>query len=335
MIKLFKNSLPLAIIIAGIIIGGAITYTNQKSIPGTLPSQEAADKALSFINANMLQEGITASLINIEESNGLYKMKLKIGEEEVEPYVSLDGRLLFIQAVDMGETSQEEESQGTVKRDIPDVKLFVMSYCPYGLQAQKALLPAYDLLKGKADIGVYFVSYIMHDEIEIDENLRQYCIQEEQEDKFNSYLSCFVVAGNSSDCLSSAGADTSMLDSCISSADVEFKVTENYNDKDSWLSGVYPKFDVHDDLNQQYGVSGSPTLVVNDIVLVSEKKYCPQGEIKCAVIPDLVRSPEKFKEIICQAFNTPPEECSQTLSEDAASYGFGGGTGDSSGGACE
>ena len=317
MIKLFKSSLPLAIIIAGVIIGGAITYINQKSIPGTLPSQEAADKALSFINANMLQEGITASLINIEESNGLYKMKLKIGEEEVEPYVSLDGQLLFVQAIDIGETSQEE-SQGNVKRDVPDVKLFVMSYCPFGLQAQKALLPAHDLLKGKADIGVYFVNYIMHDKIEIDENLKQYCIQTEQGDKFNSYLSCFVIDGNSSDCLSSAGIDVSMLNSCISSADTEFKVTENYNDKDSWLSGMYPEFNVHDDLNQQYGVGGSPTVVINDRV------------VKLAS-----RSPEAFKKAICDTFNTPPEECSQTLSEDTVSYGFGGGTGGSSGGSCE
>ncbi len=317
MLKLFKSSLPLAIIIAGVIVGGAIAYTNQKSIPGTLPSQEAADKALSFINANMLQEGITASLINIEESNGLYKVKLKIGEEEVEPYVSLDGRLLFVQAIDMGEAEQEE-TQGAAKRDVPDVKLFVMSYCPYGLQAQKALLPAYDLLKDKADIGVYFVNYIMHEKIEIDENLRQYCIQKEQKDKLSSYLNCFVVAGNSSDCFSSAGIDTSMLDSCISSADAEFKVTENYNDKDSWLGGMYPKFNVHDDLNQQYEVGGSPTIVINDKVTNLAS-----------------RSPEAFKKAICDAFNTPPEECSQTLSEDTVSYGFGGGTGGSSGGSCE
>lgn len=56
-----------------------------------------------------------------------------------------------------------------------------MSYCPYGLQAEKMFLPVYDLLKNKAEMGIYFVNYIMHDKKEIDENLREYCIQKEQE----------------------------------------------------------------------------------------------------------------------------------------------------------
>jgi len=47
------------------------------------------------------------------------------------------------------------------------------------------------------------------------------------------------------------------------------------------------------------------------------------------------RSPEKFKEVICQAFNSLPEECSQMLSNDVASTGIGGGTGSSSGGSCD
>ncbi len=311
-----KKLLPLAIIIAAVIIGGAI-YITQKGCSEALPSQEVADKALSFINANMLQEGITASLINIEESNGLYKVKLKIGEEEVEPYVSLDGRLLFVQAIDMGEAEQEE-TQGAAKRDVPDVKLFVMSYCPYGLQAQKALLPAYDLLKDKASIGVYFVSYIMHDKIEIDENLNQYCIQKEQVDKFSSYLSCFVLAGDSAGCLASTGIDMGMLSACISSTDAEFKITEGYNDKSTWLNGNYPKFDVHASLNELYGVGGSPTVVINDRVVTLSS-----------------RSPEAFKQAICEGFNTPPSECSQTLSADVASPGLGGGTGGSSDESCE
>src|SRR3989338_8353212 len=70
------------------------------------------------------------------------------------------------------------------KSDRPKVELFVMADCPYGLQMEKAYIPAWDLLKKKADIDVKFVSYAMHGKKEVDENTRQYCIQKEQDGKY-------------------------------------------------------------------------------------------------------------------------------------------------------
>jgi len=157
----------------------------------------------------------------------------------------------------------------------------------------------------------------MHEKKEIDENLRQYCIQKEEKEKYYDYLSCFVKAGEFEKCLNEAKIDKEKMNSCISETDKEYKITQLYNDKSTWLSGRYPRFDVHTDLNEKYGVQGSPTVVINDkVVEVSS------------------RSPEKFKEVICQAFNSPPEECSQTLSNTTFSPGFGLETGTSSGGGC-
>ena len=192
-----------------------------------------------------------------------------------------------------------------------------MSYCPYGLQMEKAYLPVYNLLKDKAEMGVYFVNYIMHEKKEIDENLRQYCIQKEEKEKYYDYLSCFVKDGNFEKCLSETSINRDKMNSCISQTDQTYKITQLYNDKSTWLNGQFPKFDVHTDLNEKYGVRGSPTVVINDKVV--------------DVNP---RSPEKFKEILCQAFNSPPEECSQSLSNDVPSSGLGVGTG-SSGGSCQ
>jgi len=158
----------------------------------------------------------------------------------------------------------------------------------------------------------------MHGKKEIDENLRQYCIQKEEKEKYYDYLNCFVTTDDFEKCLSEANIDQTGLTVCITNTDQEYNVTSQYNDKSTWLNGNYPKFDVHSDLNEKYGVQGSPTIVINDkIVNVSQ------------------RSPEKFKEVICQAFNSPPEECNLTLSEDTASPGIGGGTGSSSGGSCQ
>ena len=326
--KFSKNLIPIAIFVAGLCIASALVYINQgkgveKASEGTSP-QQVAEKAINYINQNMLQQGTTASLVNVTEENGVYKFRLKIGEQEYDSYVTKDGKLLFAEGVNIEQkpASAQGEEGGTPqeisKRDTPDVKLFVMSYCPYGLQAQKMFLPVYELLKNKAEMEVYFVNYIMHEKQEIDENLRQYCIQKEQKEKYYNYLSCFVKEGKFDDCLSQAQIDTTKMGNCISETDKEFNVTALYNDKSTWLNGNFPKFDVHTDLNEQYGVQGSPTVVIND-----------------AVVEVSTRSPEKFKETICQAFNSPPEECSQVLSSDSFSPGFGGGTDPSSGGSCE
>ena len=322
-----KNLLPISIVIAAAIIGGVLVYTNQGCVPqeklaGILNSQEIAQKAIDFINQNnMAGENQTASLGEVFDESGLYKFKVKIGENEFDSYVTKDGKLLFPQAgVDLEKepiAKEENKPLEVPKTDTPDVKLFVMSYCPYGLQAQKGFLPVYNLLKDKAKMGVYFVDYIMHEKKEIDENLRQYCIQKEEKAKYFDYLSCFVKEGKSEECLTQAKIDKDKLTSCVSATDKQYQITEKYNDKNTWLNGNFPKFDVQADLNEKYGVRGSPTFVINDTVV------------------EISRSPEKIKEAVCNAFNSPPEECSQILSEETPLAGFGEGTGASDSGGCE
>jgi hypothetical protein len=321
-----KNLIIIAIIIAGVCIGGAIVYVNQRSKGGgVLSPKQAANKVLDYINKNILKGQAQTSLIEVKEESGLYKMRAKIGDEEIDLYVSQDGKLLFPQFINLEvkvaardeTTTQPVLPEEISQRDVPDVKLFVMSYCPFGLQMEKAFLPVYDLLKDKAEMGIYFVNYIMHGKKELDENLRQYCIQKEQNEKYSNYLSCFVKDGDFEKCLSEAKIDKDKINSCISQTDKEYKITQLYNDKSTWLNGRFPKFDVHSDLNEKYRVRGSPTLVIN-------------GQ----VIQVTSRSPEAVKNAICQAFTEKPPECSQALSTDVASPGFGEGTGSSSEGGC-
>jgi len=326
MMKNLYKLILMAIVIAGVSIAGTFFYLTRTKTPqaNLVSPQEIAQKAINYINENLVAKGVVASLVDVVEENGLYKFRLKVGEQEFISYVTKNGKILFpeegidiekkITQAGEGEATSSQEIQ---KTDRPDVKLFVMSYCPYGLQAQKMFLPVYELLKNKAEMGVYFVNYVMHEKKEIDENLRQYCIQKEQKEKYYNYLSCFVKEGKFNDCLSQAQIDTTKMGNCISETDKEFNVTALYNDKSTWLNGNYPKFNVYDDLNKKYGVQGSPTIVIND-----------------KVVEVGTRSPEKFKETICQAFNSPPEECSQTLSNTAFSPGFGLETGSSSGGGC-
>ena len=290
-----------------------------------VPKDKAGSDVINYINTYLLKNGFKASLDSISDEGWVYQMNLSIsgpqGKNTYTSYVTKDGKLLFVSAIDLTYKPKKPQNQAEPteipKREKPDVKLFVMSYCPYGLQAEKAFLPVYKLLKDKADMTVNFVSYAMHGKKELDENLRQYCIQLEQGDKYYDYLSCFAGgSGNYSKCLEEAKIDKTKLNSCMERVDKEYNITEMYNDRSTWASGRFPLFNVEADLNTKYGVRGSPTLVINDKVV------------------SINRSPEAYKEAICSAFTSPPEECKQNLSESAASPGFGGGVGSSSGGSC-
>lgn len=101
-----KNLIPWAIIVAGFLIAGGIIYVNQQK--GTesqeiLSSQQVGEKAINYINENILQGQATASLKEIVEENGLYKIIIKIGDQEFPSYVSPDGKLLFPEAIDLEE----------------------------------------------------------------------------------------------------------------------------------------------------------------------------------------------------------------------------------------
>jgi len=183
------------------------------------------------------------------------------------------------------------------KTDKPNVDLYVMSYCPFGTQAEKGILQAVNKLKGKINFKVKFVNYAMHGKKEIDENNLQYCIQKEEPEKYNDYLTCFLEAWNSQDCIKKANLDMNKINKCIEEVKSTFKTEEDYNNKQTWLNGRFPQYRVYDEENKKYGVQWSPTLVINGI------KVQPTS-----------RSPQAYLDIICKAFKNPPKECSEPLS---------------------
>ena len=289
-----------------------------------LSAQEIAQKAVDYLNNNLLPAELSASLINAVERDDIIEVSFSVAGEEYGSYVTKSGDLFFIEGIDLNEEMEQmEEAQGEItKSEKPDVDIFVMTHCPFGLQIQKVFLPVYELLGDKTNIDIRFVNYVMHGKEEIDENLRQYCIQEQEREKYSDYLGCFIEAGDFEGCLMSANIDQDRMNSCMVETEQGHNVYSQYEDQSTWLAGSYPRFDVELDLNEQYGVMGSPTLVINGVVVASSQTSCPMDK-ECVVIPDMERTPERFKNIICQAFTEQPEECSQTLSSDGFSASFG------------
>ncbi|RLG21060.1 hypothetical protein DRN74_03415 [Candidatus Micrarchaeota archaeon] len=208
-----------------------------------------------------------------------------------------------------------EESTAFEKRKVPTVELFVMSYCPYGTQMEKAIIPVIEALGDNVNFSVKFCDYAMHGKKEIDENTRQYCIQKEEKENFLPYLRCFLEAGDSEACISRLGINETEINDCMAEADAEFDINKNYENRSSWLSGRYPVYKVYEEDVKKYAVRGSPTLIINGKEISAE------------------RSPSALLRLICSAFEEKPEACTASLSSTVPSPGFGfEGSGASSGG---
>jgi len=208
------------------------------------------------------------------------------------------------------------------KREKPSIDLFVMSYCPYGLQILKGFMPVWDAFGNKIDAHVRFVDYAMHGEKEVKENLKQYCIQNLNKDSYKKYLYCFLEDGNQKgDCDEKAGVDKKALETCIKDTDTKFGVTASLNNKEKWM-GNFPPFAPDAEMAKRFEVKGSPTVIINDVVA-----------------DDIGRSPNSLKEAICKGFVNPPEECKKEMDKNSPAPGFGlkksqeGGKG-GSGGSC-
>lgn len=279
--------------------------------PNALGMEEAKIKAETFINENLMMPGTKAHITEIIKEYGLYKIMVDVGLGEIiESYISQDGKLFFPQSIDMQEYENQNNKPLTTteilnKQERPYVELFVMSHCPYGVQMEKALLPVISLLKDYLDFELKFNTYAMHDKVELDEQLTQYCIQKEDQENLISYLTCFNKTEDSKKCLNENKINATKISTCVKTADKEYKVTENYNNKTTWLSETYPIFTLFQADNEKYGVEGSPTLIINEEL----------------TSPD--RTSQSLLNLICSSFINPPTECQTELSNVAPGYGFG------------
>jgi hypothetical protein len=297
--------------IAFIISLSALIMTNHSS--AKISKYDASNTAIPFINTYLLQGQAIAELTEVNEEMEVYGVKTMIQGNEVLSYVSADGQYICPQAINIKEFEQQiaELQQQTetieeveiVKSAKPTVELFIMSHCPYGTQAEKGIIPAVEALGDSIDFEIKFVHYAMHNDVEVKEQIRQYCIMENNPQEFMEYLKCFLESGASSSCMGQL--DEEEIEQCVLDLDEELAISENY-----------PNFPLNAKESQAYGVQGSPTLVINGEIVNSG------------------RSPQQYLTTICSAFDEQPETCNAELSTETYSAGFGYDLGTNTGASC-
>jgi hypothetical protein len=284
------------------------TFSGTVLTGNVVSKDKAADNLISFLNAN-IDPSIT--LINVTEKAGLYLVTVDYQGQSVPVYMTKDGSHYTTTLVPMviSDKTIDTQSAEVPKTEKPSVELYVFTYCPYGLQMEKAMIPVAKLLGDKIDFKIRQIG-AMHGDFEKVEAQRQLCIEKNYPAKFLDYVLAFAEDTSCSDgataCVTTKvnalytklGIDVSKINSCMTS--------EGQALYDAEVSNAESK-----------GASGSPIVLINGVL----------SDVSS-------RSPEAVKGAICAAFSTVPTQCSQQLSTTSASAGFGSGAGASSAASC-
>lgn len=301
-------------LIISIALGIILLYNNnpQKKVSKDIASQEVSSLVKDVF-------GVDLKLDSIDEKEDLYELTYTFSGRKFLILATKDVSFIklpngnWIRKADFDEETNQtqeapeatpgtpdslknniqiENSVQVTKSGKPKVELFVMSLCPYTLQAEKGIIPAIEALVNKIDFKIRFMHYVLEGTKEDEENKRQICIREEQSNKLLPYLKCFLNSSKSADCINKASIDSAKLDSCIKNKALQYYLNDSK-------------------LSKAYNIESSPTLLVNS----NKMEFFPRDSTTAL-------------EIICSAFTTKPAECSQELSTENPSPAFGTGSDD-------
>lgn len=169
-----------------------------------------------------------------------------------------------------------------------NVKLFIMSDCPYGRKAIEALKPIKDLFGTQLDYEIHYIASenpdgsirSLHGQYEVDENVIQLCVEKESPAVHFDYLYCRSTNGVKGvywkDCAEETGVNINAVEACFNNEGLDL---------------------LKEDIKEanDIGVTGSPTWLINN-------RYQTGGF-----------NSESIKQFICEYNDL--EGCNETLGE--------------------
>jgi len=280
-----------------------------------VPPAVCANTTMSYINDNLVLPNSTASLVSIEETKGMYVINTSYQAKTASVYMTKDCALLFMNPLSLDTpvptpAVTQTPTQAPKKSARPVVDLYVMSFCPYGVQAETAIGPVVDLLGSKADIRIRYITtndgttvqsvQSLHGPSEAQEDLRQLCIRKESPDLYWKYLDlfntrCYPVWQNAT-----------QLQSCRENVTATLGIRLADSEACAFGSDGLGLLKADELDAKKYSATASPTLFINGV------KYAG------------ARTPEAFKTAMCASFETAPAECATNLSSSAATSSSGG-----------
>jgi hypothetical protein len=277
----------------------------------TMPPEACAQQAVAYINTNLPPTtGGPATLVSVREQHDTYEITVLYNGRNTTVYAAKDCALLFTRAYTMNVSTgnvpapvQAARTTAAVavpqKSARPVVDLYVMSFCPFGVQAETAMKPVVALLGTKADFRVHYIATVrnstlagiqsLHGPEEAKEDLRQLCVMKYYPDRFWPY-----VEGINAQCYPGP-RDPAVLDRCWRNVSSALGIDTGKVTSCAYSSEGIAMLREDAQIATEKRITGSPTLQTNN------QTYAGQ------------RTPEAFKQAVCDRFITPPPECATNL----------------------
>ena len=264
---------------------------------------QAANNALKYFNHILAKSNISAKITREidDPKTGLYQVEFEVKGKKISAYISRNGRFVFPQAINL----QPKMTQ-IPKTDQPEVRLFVMAFCPFGNQAEDAIIPVIKLLDQKINFKIdYIVSpnekggfNSLHGDQELHQDIREICVQKYQPNKFLDFVKEInqnCSSKNADRCwkkiAKKVGLDKGKITKCqddeaknLLNSEIKLTQQEYPVDDSSHFNGV-----------EKTPIAGSPALVINGVLYTG------------------ARSSQDYLEAICSAFKNPPKECQSKI----------------------
>jgi glutaredoxin len=298
------------VVILIILLAAGMMQAGQGTV---VPAAACGEKTIAYINNNLVQPGTTVKLISITDSSGVYELKSLYQSQTITLYTTKDCTLLFTNAQTMtagsGGQQASRPTQVPVKSARPAVDLYVMSFCPYGTQAEAVMSPVVELLGSVTDIRVRYITTItgstadtvdsLHGIPEAKEDLQQVCINKYYPDKYWAYLNTF------NDACYPSWQDAAVLEACRKNTTAALSIDRAKIDTCAQGAEGLALLRTDETASAKDGASASPMLFINGV------QYSG------------ARTPEAYKQAICTSFETVPKECSTVLSSSSGSASGG------------
>lgn len=287
----------------------------------SITSNGAGQKAENYLNEHFLTEktgmkGLKAKYTKVESKGDFFVVSLDINKDDKKQhqynvYVTKAGNNILLnpdsmyiydisrspkEAFEAEKKKQEAKALKSIpKKDKSKIDLFVMSACPFGLQAEDTFAKVVKHFGTNEMLDMHFISLpgkgkncfkghcAMHGKEEAVENTRQLCIWKNQQDKFWAYIEKYnkdCAKSQSESCskktAKATGVDYTKVQSCLDSSDALLK-SEN-------------------DLITKYKANASPTIIINGVAYTGG------------------RTPNDIVKAICAGYKKQPEACKKQIS---------------------